>query len=189
MDLKILQNRLRTIRTAYQLPINEAPWICKVSKSTISNWETGLRLPTIDGLYDITVAYGISVDWLCDLSPTPYTETTVARAEDAFPVTTEMLLDAIAGAPVNGLPDIGRYNDIAHRYPDDDFRTRLPLKLRADITVLAHVIDEITVRTEPPASRAVMKRFALTESQARRMAIYRTALYDALVKQETFFDL
>ena len=190
MDLKTLQERLKKIRSAYKLPVYEAAWISGVSKSAISAWETGVRIPAIDGLSFIAEAYGVSLDWLCGLSSEPYNTDSIRAAEEAFPVTPGMFKEALSKS--NGeldVPDIDAYNAAVESYFNDEYGELLPLELRANIVVLTHIITQFFMRTNPntPSRSVVKKVILLTESQRSRLERYRKGLYSALVDKEIFF--
>ena len=79
--LNTLNKRLMALRTSYQLPVLEAEWVCGVSRSTLNNWERGLRVPYADGLFQIATSYGVSMDWLFGVSNAPYTAESIELAE------------------------------------------------------------------------------------------------------------
>lgn len=76
-----LSQRLKILRTSYQLPVFEAEWVCGVSRSALNSWERGERIPSADGLYQISTSFGISLDWLFGISQIPYTHDSIILAE------------------------------------------------------------------------------------------------------------
>ena len=79
--MKNLPNRLKQLRKCYQLPVLEAEWVCGISRSALNTWERGTRMPSADGLYQIATSYGVSMDWLCGITNTPYTVESIDTAE------------------------------------------------------------------------------------------------------------
>lgn len=63
-DKKIFGNNLRKLRTSQQLTLEQLGEIFNVTKQTVSRWETGNRLPTIEIIYDIADYFNISIDSL-----------------------------------------------------------------------------------------------------------------------------
>lgn len=53
-----LEHNLTTIQLAKELGVGD---------SSISRWEKGLRVPSIDNLYNIAVYFGVSADYLIGL--------------------------------------------------------------------------------------------------------------------------
>lgn len=76
-----LSRRLKILRSSYQLPVSEAEWVCGVSRSTLNSWERRLRIPSADGLYQVSTSFGVSIDWLYGLSEVPYTHDSIIHAE------------------------------------------------------------------------------------------------------------
>ena len=78
----LMKKRLQLLRNTYQLSMEELEEICAViGKTTLYNWETGTRIPTIDSLLVYATKFGASLEWLCGLSDEPYTQNSVAFAE------------------------------------------------------------------------------------------------------------
>lgn len=78
----LMQRRLQLLRNTYQLSMEELEEICAViGKTTLFNWETGTRIPTVDSLLVYATKFGASIEWLCGLSDEPYTERSVSFAE------------------------------------------------------------------------------------------------------------
>lgn len=63
-DKKIFGNNLKQLRTSQQLTLEQLGEIFNVTKQTVSRWETGTRLPTIEVIYDIADYFNISIDSL-----------------------------------------------------------------------------------------------------------------------------
>ena len=76
-----LSQRLKILRTSYQLPVLETEWVCGISRSALNNWEKGCRIPSADGLYKIASSFGVSIDWLLGISQVPYTRDSIILAE------------------------------------------------------------------------------------------------------------
>ena len=53
-----LEHNLTTIQLAKELGVGD---------SSISRWENGLRVPSIDNLYNIAIFFGVSADYLIGL--------------------------------------------------------------------------------------------------------------------------
>lgn len=87
-----LPARIRLVRTSYGIPITEATFVCQdVRQSTFTAWEAGKRMPTIDGLYDFAVSFGVSLDWLCGVSREPYDPEFVLYAENNIGIDSSFL--------------------------------------------------------------------------------------------------
>lgn len=68
-----LGNRLYTLRLAHRERQKDLAALLHVSTGTISNYETGSHLPTVDILCQLAEHYGVSIDYLsgrtsCQLS-------------------------------------------------------------------------------------------------------------------------
>lgn len=81
----LMKRRLQLLRNSYQLSMEELEEICAViGKTTLYNWETGTRIPTIDSLLVYATKFGVSLEWLCCLSDEPYTQNSIAFAEHKY---------------------------------------------------------------------------------------------------------
>ena len=184
--LTTLQERLKLIRSLYRFPINEAPWLCDgVSKSGISAWESGARIPAIDNVYAIALSYGVSLDWLTGISEEQYTEASVSVAENAHPVSEDDLLglipDAVSGRLLR-MPGVTEQaiTDAARRYGDTEKRRAFwSLEARASIVVLIHYTQKLFSTLDWPYDTE------LTQSQSRRLNEYRIFLLWTLIHGKT----
>jgi len=65
--MKIFCERLKELRLEHNLTTIELAKELGVGDSSISRWENGLRVPSIDNLYNIAVYFGVSADYLIGL--------------------------------------------------------------------------------------------------------------------------
>lgn len=64
-----LGDRLYALRLAHQERQKDLAALLHVSAGTISNYETGLHLPTVDMLCQLAEHYGVSIDYLSGRTP------------------------------------------------------------------------------------------------------------------------
>ncbi|MBE6012961.1 MAG: helix-turn-helix transcriptional regulator [Lachnospiraceae bacterium] len=64
MDKHIFSRRLKELRIAKNLTQEQVSALIDVSRPTYSNYETGLREPSIQIINKIVDVFEISVDWL-----------------------------------------------------------------------------------------------------------------------------
>ena len=64
MDKHIFSRRLKELRIAKNLIQEQVSALIDVSRPTYSNYETGLRKPSIQIINKIADVFEISVDWL-----------------------------------------------------------------------------------------------------------------------------
>ncbi len=65
--MKIFCERLKELRTEYNLTAKQLAKEIGVSDSIIIRWEHGERSPTIENLYKIAVFFKVSADYLIGL--------------------------------------------------------------------------------------------------------------------------
>lgn len=65
--MKAFCERFKELRKEHNLTAKELGAALKVSDSTIIRWENGLRVPSIDNLYNIAVFFKMSADYLIGL--------------------------------------------------------------------------------------------------------------------------
>ncbi len=65
--MKIFCERLKELRLEKNLSTIQLGKILNVENSTITRWENGLRVPSIDHLYNIAKFFGVTADFLIGL--------------------------------------------------------------------------------------------------------------------------
>ena len=83
---EIIKDRLLALRKAYNLTLEEMSSITEglMTRATLNTWETGARVPAIDGLQIISACFGTCIDWISGMSETPYTEESIRTAKQVF---------------------------------------------------------------------------------------------------------
>lgn len=66
--MKIFCERLKELRLERNISTVKLATAIGVSNSIISRWENGLRVPSIDHLYNIAKYFGVTSDYLIGLS-------------------------------------------------------------------------------------------------------------------------
>ncbi len=74
MTQNITGLRMKAARKAMGLSHDEVAKHFNVSRTSVSNWETGKNLPECDKMSYIANLYGVSVDYLLDAGPGPNEE-------------------------------------------------------------------------------------------------------------------
>lgn len=69
----MLGNRIRELREQYEINQQDLARYLKVAKSTLSQYETGSRVPNDDIKKAIAKKFNVSVDYLLGLTDIPYT--------------------------------------------------------------------------------------------------------------------
>ncbi len=163
-----LSQRLYILRSRYYLPVFEAEWVCGVSRSALNNWERGLRVPSADGLYQISTSFGVSIDWLFGLSQVPYTHDSVILAE-LIHKPYETIKKLIRNDPMSL-----RIDASSKDYFDNSKRDLYELAARANILVFTLYIQGwYDFFAEHNLRKA-------TEQQIRRLDVVKNGLYFAL---------
>ena len=75
-----LGNRLYTLRLAHRERQKDLAALLHVSTGTISNYETGSHLPTVDILCQLAEHYGVSIDYLSGRTPCQLSTDTLNQA-------------------------------------------------------------------------------------------------------------
>ena len=125
--------RFKFARKNIGASLNDLVKICSVNgkplitKSAISLWENGKRVPTVDTLLIVCDIFAISMDWLVGYSEDMYKEDTIKRLEPkSFPVVF-MVDDEKIELPIN----------IPEDYVDEELRkSAYSLELRARVNYL-----------------------------------------------------
>lgn len=65
--MKIFSERLKELRKENNLTTTQLGKLLKVNNSTISRWENGSIIPSIEQLYNIAVYFKVSSDYLLGL--------------------------------------------------------------------------------------------------------------------------
>ena len=110
-----LGERLRKMRKKSNMSATEVAEILGVSKSTISNYENGIRKPGIDKLLELTKIYGVSIQTILD--------TENFAGLDYFDHNSKKIpiLGTIrAGEPIYAEENIIGYTDLGSDYNMDD---------------------------------------------------------------------
>ena len=80
-----IRDRLILIRKAYNMSYEEVSALCQtISRQAYNAWENGTRAPSVDAVIEIATNFGLSLDWICGISPNPYTEQSVLFAEENY---------------------------------------------------------------------------------------------------------
>ena len=59
-----MKNKFRTARQLKKLKVIEAAELLGISQPTLSAWETGNKVPSVEGLEKMAVLYGVTTDFL-----------------------------------------------------------------------------------------------------------------------------
>ncbi len=119
------QNRIQYYRKRAGLSQEELGERLYVSRQTVSQWETGQTVPSVDSLARLREIFGVSIDELLGLTPAP--DETPAEAS------TEASAGAQAEALAEETPARAPY---VFRYTEDDFRALNRVHRRAPRFVL-----------------------------------------------------
>ena len=71
IDRKKFSDRVRTLREARGLSINDLAQEISLSKATVGHWETGLRLPSLEVIDALADYFGVSTDYLLGRTDEP----------------------------------------------------------------------------------------------------------------------
>ena len=66
-DRRLFGERLKQLRTEKNIGQNQLAKELGLSNASISYWETGKQLPTIEAVYKIAVYFDVSADYLLGL--------------------------------------------------------------------------------------------------------------------------
>lgn len=135
---EICSKRIRNIREQYKLTHNDVAKYCSqrniinISQSTISLWENGRRIPTLDNFIKLADFFGVDLNWLsgrCNCER--YNEAVIKSLESAgFPVKLTVE-DIITELPV----------EIPANYTDYEMRRNTySLEARANIIFLLNIL-------------------------------------------------
>ena len=62
-----IAERLKQLRIKSKLTQYEVEELTGINRSTLSLYELGIRVPTIDKLMKLALLYGVSIDYLCGI--------------------------------------------------------------------------------------------------------------------------
>lgn len=62
-----IAERLKQLRIKSKLTQYEVEELTGINRSTLSLYELGVRVPTIDKLMKLALLYGVSIDYLCGI--------------------------------------------------------------------------------------------------------------------------
>ena len=74
-------DRIKILRTSYNLSQVQLAEKLKVSKQTVSNWENNNILPSVEMLINIAIFFSVTTDYLLELDNRNYLETTGLSSE------------------------------------------------------------------------------------------------------------
>lgn len=74
-------DRIKILRTSYNLSQVQLAEKLKVSKQTVSNWENNNILPSVEMLINIATFFSVTTDYLLELDNRSYLETTGLSVE------------------------------------------------------------------------------------------------------------
>lgn len=74
-------DRIKILRTSYNLSQVQLAEKLKVSKQTVSNWENNNILPSVEMLINIAIYFSVTTDYLLELDNRNYLETTGLSSE------------------------------------------------------------------------------------------------------------
>jgi len=81
---KQIGEKLRTLRLATKLNQNELAEILKVTQASLSAYETGNKLPSLEVLCRISEYFSVSLDWLCNNTKASLLKRNTLYADDAI---------------------------------------------------------------------------------------------------------
>ena len=70
-DQKIFQERLKQIRIANELTLERFGKLFGIANQSVSKWEKGINLPSINLLVAISEHFNVSIDYLLGVSDNP----------------------------------------------------------------------------------------------------------------------
>ena len=69
---KIIGNRIKELRSSNGLQQNDLVELLSISQASLSSYENGKKLPSIDLLVKLSNYFDVSLEWLCGLDNAPH---------------------------------------------------------------------------------------------------------------------
>ncbi len=99
MAIEDFKERLKNLRKSKNLKQSELAKILNIGRSTVSMWETGMNIPSIDVADKIADIFGVSVDYLLGRTNKPSYEDTAFNIQDFLPEDVKEKLSALENSP------------------------------------------------------------------------------------------
>lgn len=99
MSSKDFSERLKNLRKTKKIKQSELAEILNVGRSTVSMWETGMNIPSIDVADKIADLFGVSVDYLLGRTNKPSYEDKDFNIQDFLPEDVKEKLSALESSP------------------------------------------------------------------------------------------
>ena len=127
-------NNFIALRTAHQLSVNKLALLLGFKwASSAANIEKGKTMITTDTLITLSNLFGVSIDWILGRSSLPYTEESVAFAEN-------LIIKKLKDADKRNeyFPEVSEY---LYFKSDDDRKKNYSLAVRANILFLLNIYE------------------------------------------------
>lgn len=152
-DATIPAKRFKLVRTTYGLSqeilAEIALRVAPISKSALGYWETGKRTPTLDNLQIYSAIFGLSLDWIANVSNVQYTQDSLLYGENNF-------LEKFGNSStfsIHYLDENSEFYDCKWDYIFPEQREKnYSLDVRANILVLLRLVT-----TYPKINRLIFK--------------------------------
>ena len=99
MSTKDFSERLKNLRKSKKIKQSELAKILNVGRSTVSMWETGMNVPSIDVADKIADLFNVSVDYLLGRTDNPSYEDKDFNIQDFLPEDVKEKLSALETSP------------------------------------------------------------------------------------------
>ena len=84
-DVEAFSKKIKSLRVAYHLSLAEmANLLSMKSKSPLYAWEKGKAFPNLESLLGLNQYFGITLDWLVDVSLSYYTNGSLRKSEECL---------------------------------------------------------------------------------------------------------
>ena len=84
-DVEAFSKKIKSLRVAYHLSLAEmANLLSMKSKSPLYAWEKGKAFPNLESLLGLNQYFGITLDWLVDVSLSCYTNGSLRKSEECL---------------------------------------------------------------------------------------------------------
>lgn len=191
-----MSTRFKMLREIYQMTLDNLSSVASkrtpcfsISRAAIATWESEKKMPTLDKLKTYSAIFGISIDWLAEISNTPYTISSIQYGEqylfNQYAGSWNEHANQVSGINVPYLDLHEEFQKVKWDYIYLDSREKnFSLEVRANILVILGLLDSI-----PDISKLLLqKKLSKSEMQKEQEKLFYPKITLTKQRYQTYHD-